>query len=185
MKESKGEAMKRFYFLIIAASMFLAVVVTVLGCGSANQYGGSFDIATLCGDEECEFAALTDVSLSLNAPLVVWLNMINNMDYETNTPPNLIGQTVRTHRVVVEYRTPNGHEIPRLMQDMTVNIAPDEEVTYPVEIFSYEQIEYVRDRLSEFPDPPFSVSCRITVFYDTTGGRSDSVERLHSIHVHL
>lgn len=177
----KGEAMRRFSYFLVAGMMILTLVM--LGCGRTNQYGGSFDIQRICADNTCsEVADNPEVSIFADTPLTVYMELNNNMESSGDYP----GQTVRTRRVEIDY-TPPPNSLPlsgiRRVEEIAANIEPDSMSIIPVTIVSYEQIEYIRDRLGQFPDLPFQVSCRITLFYDTTGGVTGSVERNLSIQV--
>lgn len=175
--------MKRFSYILIAAMMLISL--GFLACGDANQFGGSFDFI-ICSDIGCtETADNPEVSVFSGTPLTVYLGFENRMTAGDDTQ-SAVGQTVRTRRVEIDYfAPPNSMSLAdiRRIEHIAVNIDPEETVTSPVTIFSHEQIEFIRDRLGQFPDLPFQISCEITVFYDTTGGITDSVERTLSIQI--
>jgi hypothetical protein len=156
-----------------------AAVLLVSGCGSSNQFGGSFDIVQVCADASCgDGVSNPEASLSANEPVQVWFEFVNRLTYDDE------GQTVRLRKVQVEYKPPFGPHLPNRVEQITFNIPPDDtEAIYPVTIFSYEQLEWVRDHFSEYPDRPFQVACKVKVFYDTTGGSVGDVERYISVQV--
>jgi hypothetical protein len=159
---------------------FLVPLVLMVGCGTANNdFGASVDISRICADSACaNLASSLEASVFGNRPLTVYLEVKNNM----KPGGTASGPTARIYMVQVDYLEPSGSpDIMTRVQEIPVNVTSGSTAIVPAAILSYEQLEFIRDRVTFFPDFPFQISCRITIFYNTTGGQYGSVERLLSV----
>jgi hypothetical protein len=179
--------MKKTSVLLIGGA--IVALSFILACGSANQFGGSFDIIRICGVDAgaARVCGNPPASLSIYSedPVKLFMDLENRM--KGNTATGTSGLTVRTTRLEIEYRAPNGASIPNRVEQLTVDIPPETSLeagdAVPFYLASYEQAQYIKDHMGDFPGVPFQLSCKVTLFYQTTGGRSSSVERYVSLEV--
>ncbi len=173
--------------LIRACLVFLVVTSPFyLGCVDSSDYGGPVDITEmLCifyddagvGEtKECALPTVFITGAETTANLLdVEFTFIN---YSLNR--------VRLNRMIVEYTPPWGPAIPNHHQTMAVDIpAADkdslttgsEKTQVPVCLWSLEQTRQIFDNKGQYPSTPYLVNCRVTFYYNTSGGQEQSLER--------
>jgi hypothetical protein len=173
--------------LIRACIVFLVVTSPFcLGCVDSSDYGGPVDITEmLCifyddaGVGETKECALPGVFISGNETTANLLDVeFSFVNYSLNR--------VRLNRMNVEYTAPWGPAIPNHSQRMAVDIPPapendpeagSDEKQVPVSLWSLEQTRHVYERKGQYPATPFLVNCKVTFFYNTSGGQEQSLER--------
>lgn len=173
--------------LIRACLVFLVVTSPFyLGCTDSSDYGGPVDITEmLCivyddaGVGDAKECALPRVYIS-NAE-----STANVIDVEF-TFINYSLNRVRLNRMIVEYTSPRGPAIPNHYQTMAVDIpAADkgslitgsEKIQVPVSLWSLEQTRQMYNNKGQYPSTPFLVNCKVTFYYNTSGGQEQSLER--------
>lgn len=161
---------------ILVSALFLA------GCGQSNNFGVSVDLSQICaflqGETAGSCVSNPEVSMADNQPLFADLTVVNRMSDDGGTGT---GQTVRLVTVEIDYRAPTGNIIPLRREQVARNVDAGESLTLPVTLFSFEQIEYIKDNPGLFPEFPFQVNLRVRVVYNTTGAAEGKVERTFSL----
>lgn len=169
---------------ISGAAVLLAAFLSLAGCGESNNFGISVDLTAVCarpqGTTTGGCVSNPDVSMADNRPLFAELTVANRMSDDSGTGSSA-GLTVRLISVEIDYRTPYGNPLPLRREQVAQNVAPGATATVPVTLFSYEQIEYIKDNPGLFPEYPFQVNLHVKVIYDTTGAATGSVQRLFSL----
>jgi hypothetical protein len=173
--------------LIRACIVFLVVTSPFcLGCVDSSDYGGPVDIVNAgCVWYDADGKAEV-LECALPSAVISDAEDFDNKRDMAFTFVNYSLNRVRLNRMTVEYTAPWGPAIPNHVQTLAVDIkaadaanpeAGGEEKEVAVSIWSLEQTRHISERRAEYPATPFLVHCKVTFFYNTSGGQEQSLER--------